>query len=682
MQNNKIDYNHKVLEVKDLKRQFRISRQKGGKVYAIDGISFDVYKREVFGLVGESGCGKTTTGRTIIKLYEPTDGTIKFNGYPIAQGHYENTKIIRRARAATRKKIREANPLKNAILIKEKQLEENITELDLEIKILKDKYENDLAELNRPKIEILAKIAEIKRERDNELSLTEFSIKNEIKDIKLNEIKKINYEANNTISFAKKRMEKKISSIKISPISKEEKLTQIDMAKQQYINDVNLANAQREEQTKNAANKIISKEEQQAKILELKQSLVTKLAEINERYNAELLVEEQKLNALPDLKEEKTNLKEQLKADINKIKEQKRELKLKHKEEIKAIKADAKANPDKYQTDKEAIQKAKEEFLEVVKEQREFIQESKRITAMKEKPEVIKERKQRIEKVKLEANEKIQNLKQQITKDLTLEEKKRINEQIQQINNEKRAEIAKIKDEKITYKKVVKSMQMIFQDPISSLNPRMTVHDIIAEGLIIQGIEDKEYIERKVKESLELVGLTESHSSRYIHEFSGGQRQRIGIARALVVEPEFIIADEPISALDVSIQAQVINLLTDLKEKLGLTILFIAHDLSVVKYFSDRIAVMYRGKIVELTTSEELFANPLHPYTKSLLSAIPHPDPISEAKRVRVEYDPSIHNYKKDKPEMHEIKPGHFIYANQEELAKYREELKNKGVVL
>ena len=188
---------------------------------------------------------------------------------------------------------------------------------------------------------------------------------------------------------------------------------------------------------------------------------------------------------------------------------------------------------------------------------------------------------------------------------------------------------------------VMTRMQMIFQDPIASINPRMTVREIIAEGLIIRGVRDKEYINQKVYEMLELVGLVREHADRYPHEFSGGQRQRIGIARAIIMEPDLIIADEPISALDVSIQAQVINLLNDLRQRMGLTIMFIAHNLSVVKYFSDRIAVMYFGKIVELTTSDELFAHPLHPYTKSLLSAIPYPDPHYEKNRKRIEYVPA-----------------------------------------
>ena len=225
--------------------------------------------------------------------------------------------------------------------------------------------------------------------------------------------------------------------------------------------------------------------------------------------------------------------------------------------------------------------------------------------------------------------------------------------------------------------KLITNIQMIFQDPVASLNPRMTVKEIIAEGLIINGVRDRAYIDEKVYEILELVGLTREHAGRYPHEFSGGQKQRIGIARSVIMHPDMLIADEPVSALDVSIQAQVINLLNDLREQLGLTILFIAHDLSVVKYFSDRIGVMYYGKMVELATSDELFAHPLHPYTRSLLSAIPLPDPISEKKRIRMRYDPlSAHDYTgEDKPSLREILPGHFVHCNDAEYAQYRKEL-------
>ena len=223
---------------------------------------------------------------------------------------------------------------------------------------------------------------------------------------------------------------------------------------------------------------------------------------------------------------------------------------------------------------------------------------------------------------------------------------------------------------------IMTKMQMIFQDPIASINPRMTVREIIAEGLKIRGIKDEKYIDEKVYEVLDLVGLVREHADRYPHEFSGGQRQRIGIARAIVLEPDLIIADEPISALDVSIQAQVINLLNDLRNKMGLTIMFIAHNLSVVKYFSDRIGVMYYGKLVELADSNELFEHPLHPYTKSLLSAIPYPDPHHEKHRQRIEYKPlKEHDYSVNKPSLREIKPGHFINCNDEELERYKKEL-------
>ena len=226
------------------------------------------------------------------------------------------------------------------------------------------------------------------------------------------------------------------------------------------------------------------------------------------------------------------------------------------------------------------------------------------------------------------------------------------------------------------HERIVNRIQMIFQDPIASLNPRMTVRDIIAEGLIIHGIKDKEYIDEKVYNILEKVGLVREHAGRYPHEFSGGQRQRIGIARSVIMEPELIIADEPVSALDVSIQAQVINLLNDLRSELGITVLFIAHDLSVVKYFSDRIGVMYFGKMVELAPSDELFAHPLHPYTRSLLSAIPLPDPQYEKQRQRITYNPlAEHDYSVEGPTMREITPGHFIYCNGAEFEKYKEEL-------
>ena len=226
---------------------------------------------------------------------------------------------------------------------------------------------------------------------------------------------------------------------------------------------------------------------------------------------------------------------------------------------------------------------------------------------------------------------------------------------------------------------VTRNLAMIFQDPISSLNPRMTVQEIIEEGLKTRGEKDKEVLRKAVSDILKKVGLLPEHSTRYPHEFSGGQKQRIGIARSLVVKPSFIIADEPVSALDVSIQAQVINLLMDIKKEMDLTILFIAHNLAVVKYFSDRIGVMYFGNMVELADADELYDHPVHPYTKALLSAIPQPDPLSEKNKKRLYYDPSIHDYSVEQPRFQEIRPGHFVYASDSEMEKYRQDLEEQG---
>ncbi|EST12705.1 ABC transporter ATP-binding protein [Sporolactobacillus laevolacticus] len=223
--------------------------------------------------------------------------------------------------------------------------------------------------------------------------------------------------------------------------------------------------------------------------------------------------------------------------------------------------------------------------------------------------------------------------------------------------------------------KLRQEIQMIFQDPFASLDPHLTVKDIIAEGMDVHHLSgtSKER-ENRVYELLEEVGLNREHAGRYPHEFSGGQRQRIGIARALAVDPKLIIADEPISALDVSIQAQVVNLLKKIQRQQGLTYLFIAHDLSMVKYISDRIGVMHQGMIVELADSEELYRTPLHPYTESLLSAIPQPDPISERKRQRLEYQSKKGNGQMKK--LREIAPRHFVYCAEHEVTEYQQKYK------
>ena len=225
-------------------------------------------------------------------------------------------------------------------------------------------------------------------------------------------------------------------------------------------------------------------------------------------------------------------------------------------------------------------------------------------------------------------------------------------------------------------REVTRRIQMIFQDPMSSLNERAKVDYIVSEGLYAPGHKHTEAERReKVAKALSDVGLLPEFASRFPHEFSGGQRQRIGIARALIMEPDFIIADEPISALDVSIRAQVLNLLSKLQKERNLTYLFVAHDLSVVRFICDRIAVIHKGKIVELAESEELFAHPLHPYTRALLSAIPQPDPIAERQKKLLVYDPSCHGYSEtNQPGWHEIIPGHYVLASERELEQYRNE--------
>ncbi|WP_195525926.1 ABC transporter ATP-binding protein [Lacticaseibacillus rhamnosus] len=236
-------------------------------------------------------------------------------------------------------------------------------------------------------------------------------------------------------------------------------------------------------------------------------------------------------------------------------------------------------------------------------------------------------------------------------------------------------DIAKLKNGSKKMLAFRRATQMIFQDPYASLNPRMKVKDIIAEGIDIHHLaKDNADRDHQVEQLLEEVGLNADHATRYPHEFSGGQRQRIGIARALAVQPKFIIADEPISALDVSIQAQVVNLMKDIQDRQGLTYLFIAHDLSMVKYISDRIAVMHYGRLVELASADEVYAHPLHPYTKSLLSAIPVPDPDIERKRVPIPYDASKVEGDNKKRKMVEVYPDHYIFAADDEVAAYKAE--------
>ena len=421
-------------------------------VKAVDDISFDIFEGEVFGLVGESGCGKTTTGRSIIKLYEATDGEVFFKDKRIGGGIDTQKENIRNIKEKAKNEILSHQPKK----LKEQEIK---LTYKADVNQAKYKYQTELEKLDKENIEFATK---------------------------------------------------------------------------------------------------------------------------------------------------KVNLKDRLKVQIETAKTKKTQA-------LELLNKDFTDNPEKYEIDEAKITEIKDKLSKDVAEQKAYIKEIK--------------------------------------------------------------EDNKFKGE--TYA-TMKKIQMIFQDPISSLNPRMTVREIIAEGLRISGMHDSQKITEKVHEVLKMVGLVPEHAFRYPHEFSGGQRQRIGIARALVVDPELLIADEPISALDVSIQAQVINLLRDLREELKLTILFIAHDLSVVKFFSDRIGVMYFGKMVELAPADKLFKNPLHPYTRSLLSAIPQPDPDYEKTRKRFMYNPAVdHNYGPDnQPEFREIEDGHFVLASDEEFNELKKNIK------
>ena len=477
--------NNIELSVRHLKQFFKFGHGASSfKTKAVHDVSFDIKKGECFGLVGESGCGKTTTGRSILRLYNITSGSVYFEGYRIAAGKRWNLKEIKWTTVRGRRKIAEL---------------EGDMKSEIFYSSISPTYATKIRELNKTK---------------NKLN-------DELGDLKL--------------SFKQTLFEIK------------------------GIDDIEEAKTKRE----NSVRVFIAKEN--------------------------------------ELKAKLDNIKLSIKV------------------------ATAEAVTDRKNLDSEKIER-----------------DRIRIT----------------EKYTKEINE--------------------IKQHIAEVTAQQLAEIRQIDyDNRHVSKKLMSKMQMIFQDPVDSLDPRMTVEDIITEGLEIQGMKNRFANSKKVAEVLKKVGLIPEFASRYPHEFSGGQRQRIGIARALVMNPSFLICDEPISALDVSIRAQIINLLNELKEEMGLTIMFIAHDLSVVKYFCDRIAVMYFGEMVELATSEELFKHPLHPYAKALLSAIPKPDPLSEKTRQRIVYNPmTAHDYSKEKPTFQEIVPGHFILANSEEMEKYRQEIK------
>jgi len=597
-----VDYSQKVLEVKNLKKYFKVGVGRNKLIVpAVDDVTFDVYKKEVFGLVGESGSGKTTTGRTIIKLYEATEGTVKLNDITIANGyanHIENIKKIKKQRKLDVKKL---NPRNVEIIKLEEKLDQDIALIKYDLAHLPELQEEELAEANTPIFEFRKELYELKTQFKLDAEAVIFQYKLDKADIELKGKNKAEIKLKNELGIAKINYERKVDGLKDSAaLSKEEIHKRLTELKATYEQEVAALNEKFRDEVDTAQEAVISKKEVKQELKALKSETAKKVKDIKAQY----------LAARNKFK----------RPDLEAVKAKKAEIKAKYKEKQNALNAKIKA--------------LKEEFNKAVEAIPPYTPTPDEKLAMKEKAKLIN----------LKAKEDIKLEKTKI------ETAKRIN---------------RSKDTLVASRK----MQMIFQDPISSLNPRMTVREIVAEGLIIQGQTPEDEIAKLVDEVLEIVGLAPEYATRYPHEFSGGQRQRIGIARALIMNPNFIIADEPISALDVSIRAQVLNLLTNLKEKLGLTMLFIAHDLSVVRFFCDRIAVMYNGKIVELASSEELFNNPMHPYTVSLLSAIPQPDPDYEKGRKRIHYNPrQEHDYRIDKPSLREIADGHMVYANDKEF--------------
>lgn len=597
-----VDYSQKVLEVKNLKKYFRVGVGRNKLIVpAVDDVTFDVYKREVFGLVGESGSGKTTTGRTIIKLYEATEGTVKLNDVTIANGyanHIENIKKIKKQRKLDVKKL---DPRNAQIIMLEEKLDQDIALINYDLAHLPELQEEELTQANEPIFEHRKKLYELKTQFKLDAEAVIFQYKLDKADIELKGKNKAEIKLKNELGIAKVNYERKVDGLKDSAaLSKEEINKRLTELKVTYEQEVAALNEKFRDEVDTAQEEVISKKDAKEQLKALKSETSKKVADIKAQY---------------------LKVRNQIKRpDLEAVKAKKAEINHKYKEKRAALNAKIKSLKEAFNTEVKALPK--------------YMPSADEKLAMKEKAKLIN----------LKAKEDIKLEKSKI------EAAKRIN---------------RSKDTLVASRK----MQMIFQDPISSLNPRMTVREIIAEGLIIQGQTPEDEISKLVDEVLEIVGLAPEYATRYPHEFSGGQRQRIGIARALIMNPNFIIADEPISALDVSIRAQVLNLLTNLKEKLGLTMLFIAHDLSVVRFFCDRIAVMYNGKIVELASSEELFNNPMHPYTISLLSAIPQPDPDYEKGRKRIHYNPrQEHDYRMDKPSLREIADGHMVYANDKEF--------------
>jgi oligopeptide transport system ATP-binding protein len=598
---NMIDYKEKVLQVKNLKKYFQVgSGKRKLNIPAVDGVTFDIYKREVFGVVGESGSGKTTLGRTIIKLYQPTDGTVTLNNISISAGSLSYQREIERLKKQLNDDITSLDPLKIKAIELRRKKEQTIAALNTELVNLEKDKMVEMTSITKQFDQFRADQYRVKALMTIELQKVIFDFNQKVMITKQRAQNESLLKYNNEIKVAKLKHENKLEGLQDSAALEKETIKQrIDVLNQEYQAFLLKLKETYQPQIDADAKNVLTKQQINALVLQFSKEKNLKVSAIKADYQKQLnhLVEPDKTSYIQE-KEKAEQKFALLKTQI-----------------LKRI-SDAKANA----------------VLAIAK--------LPKTTSATPKDDKLKEK---ITQLRLQTNLNIKELKAKLS------DAKKINQSSDTLRESQK-------------------MQMIFQDPISSLNPRMTVKEIIGEGLVIQGKLSKKEIEKKVAESLDLVGLSPEYASRYPHEFSGGQRQRIGVARALIMNPNVIIADEPISALDVSIRAQIINLLFALREKLGLTILFIAHDLSVVRFFCDRIAVMYNGKVVEMAPSEQLFKNPMHPYTVSLLSAIPQPDPDYEKNRQRIHYNPRQHQYRTDLPTLKEISPDHFVSANQAEF--------------
>lgn len=599
-----IDYTEKVLQVKNLKKYFRVgSGRRKLMIPAVDDVTLDVYKREVFGVVGESGSGKTTLGRTIIKLYQPTDGTVILNNITISAGIQGYLEQIAQIKRQLNEDIIKLNPAKIKNIELKKAVKAKIEKLQFEKQELLKQKEQELKVISKQFDQYRADKYQITALMQIETQKVIFDFNQKVMKTKQSLQNEALLKFNNEIKIANEKLAHKLTGLKDSA-ALDAKTIEGRIAKLKLDHEVLIQQLKTtyEPQIQANASKVLTKSKVALLIGEFTAEKTKSLQLIKEKFQKDIasMVAPDKSKYEKELKEVTSRFARKIEDVNKKINQLNTKLKL-DLAKLPIVKTDL-LNPSKP--------------------------------------------KEQIQKLKTIANLKIKELQAKI------------------------ADAKRINGSKDTLKESQK-MQMIFQDPISSLNPRMTVKEIISEGLVIQGNTSKKDIEKKVSEVLTLVGLSPEYASRYPHEFSGGQRQRIGVARALIMDPNVIIADEPISALDVSIRAQVINLLFTLREKLGLTILFIAHDLSVVRFFCDRIAVMYNGKVVEMASSEELFKNPLHPYTVSLLSAIPQPDPDYEKNRKRIHYNPRVHQYSPTNlPKLREVTKDHFVLLSDAEFAQ------------